>query len=257
MKKKNKRNFQILLAFFVLILSIVGGVVYILGQVHRPPAPHVFTYVPTPSTTVSLSPLVIEKKSEDGLNKSYSLDMTYPQSSFTRYPEMFAFVQNAKKNFLDDFSAISDADAKAMQLKDRPYNFTVSTRIATSTNTASYIIEVYTFEGGAHGGTAVGTFTYDTYRKLVSLSRLFSKPYLTQVASLARPYFYATLSDNPHDMIDSGTAATSTNYSSWYVTDSTITFIFDQYQIGPYSIGIQEFPLQKSQVFEILSPEFR
>ncbi len=46
-------------------------------------------------------------------------------------------------------------------------------------------------------------------------------------------------------MINDGTAPTEANFQNFIVTDSGVTFIFDPYQVAPYSSGTQtvEVPL--------------
>src|ERR1035437_2486025 len=191
-----------------------------------------FYFARTQKQTVSIltpTPMVTEKSS----GKYYTMDLSYPQSSSTQYSEIYNYASSTISDFLSQAENISDSDAVIMGLGgDRIYNLTITTHIATSTQTITYIIEAYTFMGGAHGNTNVGTFTYDKTGRLVTLDDFFSAPWLNKVAGLARTYFYNTLGDykNP-EMIDPGTTATTTNFSEWYLTDGSITFIFGQYQV--------------------------
>src|ERR1035437_7063380 len=214
-----------------------------------------FYFARTQKQTVSIltpTPMVTEKSS----GKYYTMDLSYPQSSSTQYSEIYNYASSRISDFLSQAENISDSDAAVMGLGgDRIYNLTITTRIATSTQTVTYIIEAYTFMGGAHGNTAVATFTYDKAGKLVTLDDVFSAPYLAKVAGLARTYFYNTLGeDSTPRMIDAGTIATTTNFSDWYLTDKNITFIFGQYQVGPYVIGMPEFSIAKSALSDIISP---
>jgi len=217
-----------------------------------------FYFVKMQKPTVSVLPvasLVSEKLS----GKYYTADLSYPQSSATQYPEVYAFATSTVQDFLSQAENISDSDVQIMGLGgDRIYNLTVTTRVATSSQTVTYIVSAYTFTGGAHGNTAVATFTYDKSDKLVTLDDVFSAPYLDKIAKLARTYFYNILGDykNP-EMIDLGTTATSTNFSDWYLTDQNITFIFGQYQVGPYVIGMPEFSIAKTALSDILSEKFK
>jgi hypothetical protein len=227
----------------VLILIVFFGLFY-------------FRKTSTPNTSFSsVAPLITEKTS----GKYYTMDLSYPESSTTQYSEIYAFATSTVQDFLSQAENISDSDAQIMGLGgDRIYNLTMTTRIATSTQTVTYIVLAYTFTGGAHGNTTVATFTYDKAGKLVTLDDFFSAPYLEKVASLSRTYFYNTLGDymNP-EMVDPGTTATTTNFSTWYLTDQNITFIFGQYQVGPYVIGMPEFPIAKSALSDIISPKFK
>jgi hypothetical protein len=208
-----------------------------------------------PPVSVGASALVSEKTA----GKYYTMNLSYPQSGPTRYPEIFNFVAQSKSDFLSQFGNISDSDAATLGLGgDQKYEYDMTTRIATSTKTVSYIIEVYEFTGGAHGNTDVATFTYDKSGKLVTLDDFFAAPYLDRVAGLSRTYFYGTLGDYAEpEMIDAGTEATTTNFSAWYLTDQNITFIFGQYQVGPYVIGMPEFSIARSALSDIISQKYK
>ncbi len=207
-------------------------------------------------TSVLIPAQMITEKSA---GKYYTMDLSYPQSSTSQYPEVYTFATSTVADFLSQAENISNDDAKIMNLGgDRIYNLTMTTRVATSTQTITYILEAYTFMGGAHGNTSVATFTYDKSGKLVTLDDIFSAPYLEKIAKMSRTYFYNTLGDyaNP-EMIDPGTEATTTNFSTWYLTDQNIIFIFGQYQVGPYVIGMPEFAIAKSDLSDIISKKYK
>ena len=210
----------------------------------------------------ALNPMITDTHKEKDALKSYNYTATYPKSDSAHLSEIHDFVAQNKATFLNDYETVSDKEAKLFAAQ-WPYTYTLTTRIATSTNSISYIIETYVFEGGAHGSTNVKTFTYNTHSKLLTLDDVFSKPYLETVASLARQYFYthAVLANNgtsnQKNMIDDGTRPTTDNFSEWYLTPHTITFIFGQYQVGPYVLGIQEFPLLKSKVSALMSDSYK
>jgi hypothetical protein len=197
--------------------------------------------------------------SEKSEGKYYTMNLSYPQSGEAEYPEIYAFATSTVQDFLGQAENISDSDAEIMNLGgDRKYDLEITTRIATSTQTVTYIIEAYTFTGGAHGNTTVATFTYDKTGKPVTLDDIFSAPYLNKIAAMSRTYFYNTLGDEAiPEMIDSGTSATSTNFSDWYLTDQNITFIFGQYQVGPYVVGMPEFSIAKSALSDIISKQYK
>jgi hypothetical protein len=57
-------------------------------------------------------------------------------------------------------------------------------------------------------------------------------------------------------MIDDGTSPDYENYRAWYITNDQIVFIFGQYQVGPYVLGIQEFKLDKNKLKNILKSQY-
>ena len=237
---------KILLVTLLVVVALTAGAFLLFGKKPSPAASPVSSGV---------SALVSQKIP----GKYYVMNLLYPQSSKTRYPEIANFVSQSKSDFLSQFGNISDSDAATLGLGgDRKYEYDMTTRIATSTKTVSYIIEVYEFTGGAHGNTDVTTFTYDKLGKLVTLDDFFDAPYLNKIAGLSRTHFYSTLGDYAESqMIDSGTEATTTNFSTWYLTDQNITFIFAQYQVGPYVIGMPEFPIARSSLSDIISRKYK
>lgn len=232
-----------MLAVLILIVVVVAG--FLLFEKIQKPTVFV----------LPIAPLVFEKSTE----KYYTMELSYPRSSATQYPEIYNFIGQTKADFLSQFDNISDSDAADMGItSDNKWDLEISTRVATSTQTATYIVSVYTFTGGAHGNTSVETFTYDARGKLVTLDDFFAAPYLEKVAGLARTYFYNTLGDEMiPSMVDAGTEATTTNFSAWYLTDENLTFIFQSYQVGPYVIGMPEFSIARNALSDIISKQYK
>lgn len=191
------------------------------------------------------APFETEKKKE----KYYSFDLSYPRSSATSLPEIALYVEKSKEDILKLIPTTESAAEYEGLDEDRAYVLKMDTTVYTSSTTITYKIESYTFTGGAHGGTSVATFTYDRDGKLITLDDiLIGSDSLNKLSVLARTYFYSKLgSATSREVIDIGTEAKRENFSTWYITDIGITFIFQQYQIGPYTIGIQEFPLSRTE----------
>lgn len=239
---------------FLIVLIILGVIGFFLARKGTPNLAQPTENVPV-NTGMEISPLV----TNDATTTYTELHVVYPHSSKTEYPEIFNFVNTTRNDFLNSYGTLTDAEAQAQYMRaDDPYQLFITTRIATSTKTVSYILETYQFLGGAHGGTTADTFTYDANHTLVTIDRVFKPGYLKTIADMSRKYFTDTLDSGyiNKTMLNEGTVATTTNFSSWYLTDKTVTFIFQQYQIGPYVLGIQEYPIDKSKIQDILQPEF-
>ena len=254
----------------LVVAAVVIAVLYYGGKIKYTPGVAESTTTSTSATVADgsatnsktngapIAKMVTEAHNQKDAHKSYTMTSTYPQSSVTVLPEIYNFVQNAKQQFLDDYNSVTDAEAADFPAEASAYNFTVTTRVATSTNTVTYILDTYQYEGGAHGGTTVTTFTYDKTGKLVTLDNVFAKPYLPTLSSLSSKHFFALFgNDAQDDMIKSGTAATADNFSSWYLTSNTITFIFGEYQVASYAAGILEYAIPKSAVTTLLSTPFK
>ncbi len=187
------------------------------------------------------------------------INMSYPVSSNTKNQEIFNFVGKVRSDFETQFASVTPEQINEMYgRQDVQFQLVMNTKLATSTKTITYIIETYIYGGGAHGGTSVTTYTYDASGKLISLDDVFEGDYLAVISPKAREYAYKNFSDvSQPTMIDPGTAQNKDNFSSWYLLDDAVVFIFNQYQIGPYALGTQEFPLPKSQVSTIIKPTFK
>lgn len=185
------------------------------------------------------APLVTEKQEFD----YYTFDLQYPDPAKSDLPQIQELVRTEKENFLKDYGALTQEDIKFLELGgDRVYNLDIKTKIATTSRTISYVVSVYTFTGGAHGGTTVHAFTYKD-GKLLSLSDVIPNVDYRALSERARAYFYKKLPDVTRSDIEAGTEARAENFGTWYLSGDSIVFVFGQYSIGPYAIGIQELPI--------------
>ncbi len=253
---------KVTLLIGIVVLIFVG--LYVALRIHGTESFTLKGVTEKLSSTDIGTPTILPMVEEHSTTTYAVMSLSYPKSSKTEYKEIYEFVTKARDGFPfgEDGTTLTDAEMKEMQdsiaRRGEQYDFILTTRVATSSRTVSYILELYTDTGGAHGGTGVYTFTYDTQGKLVTLDRVFTKPYLEKISTLARAYLSNKLGDNTNqEMLDSGTEPTADNYGTWYLTHDGIAFVFGQYQVGPYVIGIQEFPLPKIQVSDLLAPEFK
>lgn len=220
-------NIKILISSMVLVLVGVG--IFLWFSPTRK-----ITTTPTPS--VSEASLITEGKKD----AYYTISLSYPSSSSTS--EIQNYINQTKTEFLNSVPK-TEADAKFEGLGgDRIYNLTVTTKITHSSSTTSYVLETYQFTGGAHGGTVISTFTYNRAGKILSLNDVLpSSVTLSTLSASARTYFYNKFSDQDKSEIDTGTEPKQENFNTWYIDGTKIVFVFGQYSIGPYVLGIQEF----------------
>jgi len=198
----------------------------------------------SPAHKITTTPSVLEASliTEDKKDTYYTISLSYPSSSST--PEIQNYINQTKTEFLNSVPK-TEADAKFEGLGgDRIYNLTVTTKITHSSSTTSYVLETYQFTGGAHGSTVISAFTYNKAGKLLSLNEVLpSSITLSTLSASARTYFYNKLSDQDKSEIDVGTEPKQENFNTWYIDGTKIVFVFGQYSIGPYVLGIQEFVL--------------
>lgn len=239
---KNKNTIIIL----VLATIIFIGVFYYVKKTNK------INIIPRSENTVVHTS---EMKTQTKETEYLTFSMTYPVSSEEKFPELYSFIDEQRNDFMSDFNSLTIEDIKFMELGgDRKYDFTLTTRIATSTNTVTYIVEAYRFTGGAHGGTEIGTFTYDSQGKFLTLDSVLQGEYLNKLSTLSTKYFYDILGDTAQS---TATEPNKENFSLWYLTPKEIVFIFGQYSVGPYAFGIHEFNIQKDLISNLLRPKFK
>ncbi|MFA6297336.1 MAG: DUF3298 domain-containing protein [Candidatus Paceibacterota bacterium] len=230
-----KRETKIIIDIVIVIL-ILSSVIFVYRS-YRKSSTQLPKNPEAEQDTLSGVPLV----SENRRDTYYTMNLSYPSSSST--PEIQVYVDQTKKEFLDSVPK-TEAEAKFENLGgDRIYNLTSITKVTHSSSTISYVLETYQFTGGAHGGTNIATFTYDRKGKALGIGDILKSPdTLSKLSSASREYFYNKFPDQDKSQIDTGTEPTSDNFSTWYIDGDKIIFVFGQYSIGPYVLGIQEFP---------------
>jgi hypothetical protein len=225
----------------ILFVLVAVSLAYFFITRNTPSPGEETTMIPSDVQNQGATVPPIAQMTTEHLETEYAVvDMSYPvpRSSVKEYTEIFEFINEARADFESSFD---DAQVKKW-ITDRgeKYNFTLNTTVATSSKTVTYILELYKETGGAHGGTIVRTFTYDANKKLVTLDDIFDGAYLEKISVLARTYLSKKLGeDTVPQMLAEGTAPTPDNYSAWILSDDSITFIFQQYQVGPYVIGLK------------------
>jgi hypothetical protein len=116
----------------------------------------------------------------------------------------------------------------------------------------SIALEVYGFSGGAHGSTIIKTFNYDVLNKrMIRLSDLYppQSDYLTvlsehAISQLRQQQEDVNLDDLP-DMIADGAGPREENFEAFTFSGDTVTLYFQQYQVGPYVIGIPKVTIPR------------
>lgn len=107
----------------------------------------------------------------------------------------------------------------------------------------SYVYDHYTYTGGAHGGTYRGTINMDVKTgRILTEDDIYQPGYHHILTSLLREYLPKC---TEMDMIDDPAISPS---SDFYITSEGITYIYQQYEIGPYALGIVEVLIPWSEL---------
>lgn len=130
---------------------------------------------------------------------------------------------------------------------DDPGNKDLSATYAISRpneNVISITYNVYSYEGGAHGNSAIICLNYDlrTGQEL-KFSDIFKDP--EKAIAIMSEFSFKKLShdlgdESDEDMIRNGTAAEAANFENICLSREGVTIEFQPYQVGPWSIGAQE-----------------
>ncbi len=102
----------------------------------------------------------------------------------------------------------------------------------------TYILYTTVYLGGAHPNTTIETFTYKNGKR-IEIMDVISKEELSKISNCVKK---ESLSHpgSVSDMIEEGTVSDYPNYRNFYYNDRGLVFIFEQYQVAPYSSGIIE-----------------
>ena len=129
--------------------------------------------------------------------------------------------------------------------------------------TVSYVFKNYEFTGGAHGGTGLKTYTFDsnglvdlatilnfTSENKVAMTRLIESKLKVQLGELHNEQMLSEglglaylKADGTFDKTKSDGFDFRSNFDNFAILDGGIKFIFGQYQVGPYAAGMQEVML--------------
>lgn len=217
----------------------------------------------------------------------YSIKGEYPQDPWDKNEvmrQMVDYMVNQKKEEWKVGGDAYNAEQKiAKDFPDRPkmkYELNIS-YVATSSakmKTRSYVFSVYEFTGGAHGNTAIASynFTKDAQIKIEDAIDFNQKDYLVTYASLAnllKSKLLASLAENSNEStiseglglkyikLDGTFDKQKCNCDGYYfpsniqvftIQDNGIKFIFGQYQVAAYVVGMPEVLVSWQEIKDYL-----
>lgn len=188
-----------------------------------------------------------------------SVDLADPGAG--RVEAVAKFVDEALAGYADSFDAskFSDDDKQTIS-RSASGKYTldvVGTKFLGQAGRVSYRLEATSYTGGAHGSYVVTGRSYDADGNQVTLADVtgLDDP-LPALAAAAKPKLLDAIAAyvrknggatyQPDEDFEGGTAPTPDNYANWYLEGTTVVVIFNQYQVGPYTIGEYEVPVPLS-----------
>ena len=141
---------------------------------------------------------------------------------------------SANRPLLED-SLFSSSPAAVLNWSD----WTRGTVSGTHVNILSYTVTKYTYTGGAHGMTSETTLNFDTDNgSLIGETELFQTGYEERLSSLLSLHLPEALQE-PGDTAMLFTRDIRPN-GNFRVSETGVTYIYNQYEIGPYVLGAVE-----------------
>ena len=121
----------------------------------------------------------------------------------------------------------------------------------------SYIVNITDFTGGAHSNSVTHAFVFDTRDgSRLTLDDLFVPDFDAILTDLIAQHIPDNLSEEDLDALFEPAVQPTGNY---ILTSDSITFIYNPYEIGPWSIGTPSIsvPLRECRKAGILAKRFR
>jgi hypothetical protein len=116
-------------------------------------------------------------------------------------------------------------------------------------------IDRYLFAGGAHGSTYTGFINWDSRaNKSIKLDDILVDDYRDKLAPIAEKIFHdqdTTILDNNFSMVKNGKLVLTSNF---LVTPIGLSFLYNEYEIKPYSEGQTTILIPYVQIKPLLQP---
>ena len=173
-------------------------------------------------------------------------DMDIHDAASAYSAETSAEYLSANRPLLED-SIFSSSPAAVLSWSD----WTRGTVSGTHGNILSYTVTKYTYTGGAHGMTSETTLNFDTDNgSLIGETELFQDGYEERLSSLLSLHLPEALQE-PGDTAMLFTRDIRPN-GNFRVSETGLTYIYNQYEIGPYVLGAVEVTVPWEELKDLL-----
>ncbi len=174
--------------------------------------------------------------------KWLSVEIDYPNNNIVRDAIMADYYSWASSTQI--LTVNSEVKAKEFMISEgMQYEYIAEYEVASSSDSVSYVYDIYNFTGGAHGGVYKRVYTFDKNgkEKTISISNSSIQKVLPQIrADLKKQMIQrAEIKESEIDTkwLSDGTAVNKENYNTYWYDGSDVVFYFGQYQVGPYVYG--------------------
>jgi len=192
---------------------------------------------------------------EEEINKYLTSSITTEMELGSRPKGIVEFSPKYFRSILEDFK--SDFDQENV---GAPWNFYDSTFIDES---YEQFVQVkrncYSFTGGAHGSSYIDNvlFSKETGEQLKLKDFISDTPKLTKIAE---KYFRQTIEINPTDDLEEIGFWFTNGFElngNFYFEKNKMIFVYNQYEIGPYSMGIISVEIPIREIKSLLKVDLK
>lgn len=208
----------------ILIGSVIAGVYWYIGM---PPV----SEAPAQETDISWT---LSERAEEG--ETYTLDLSYPVFNI---PSVDAEIQKAVDAGVED---IKELPANPPESAAGKHEFVSRVgEIYASPNLVSVELLLWQYTGGAHGlPVTVGVNVNPATGEVLALSDalLMIGKTLDEVSQVSLSELGEVLGEDV--IFPEGAAPKPENFSTFVVNETSVTFVFQVYQVAAYSAGVQK-----------------
>ena len=213
------------------------------------------TEIPSKTTGKTVEKISITTKKIKETNFSGSMSVISGTSLLATKMRAYVATQVA------EFRKEANAEVPSMRAKfgaDSPlatYTIDINSKYIKSEKTESIVTDVYSYTGGAHGGTIYKVITANQVGgKILSLSNIIKMQEQNAFTEFVKKQLDNWQQDgNPSPVFpDMVQALNFDSFSNWSLDDNNLTIYFDQDSIGPGVLGAIGFPLPLSQIKNFL-----
>ena len=170
-------------------------------------------------------------------------------------------IRKIVKREIQEFKKNSAKEEVISTLKEMPdmslsYDYSTDIRLYSLTKTTFTIaISSYSYTGGAHGNSSTKFYNYNTSNlKELSLDDIFVSGYKRRLKVIAEKSYRDGKNYMPNEDLKkfgwfNNQFELTENYA---ITSKTLDFLYNAYEIKPYSAGITEFSIPYSNLKSIL-----
>lgn len=235
---------------FGLVAMVILAVFIGIGFRTSEPKPTVTTdqSVGAPWPSQEIEEVVVSEETEN-----YSISALYPKvvsESITN--SLKSFVNDQIAQFKEDTSWVNEIESAS----GGSLSLDITYQAVASKTVQNYIFSINSYTGGAHGMQVRKTFSYDKTGQLLSISSIFTNGLSgLETLSILTKKELMKREEADSKWISDGASPKEDNYSSFVITDTGVTILFDPYQVAPYSDGSIDIAIPVSAFAKIASPQ--